>query len=297
MSANTNDVSANETVSSPRSVVSREAPPFNGEQLWHDAILEAANLSSVRSGTGETLAERMSRLKESLKGEMVAFHDRLDVQPHSGEDGKVRPGTEWWDVKIPITLFPKRDQGFARVECLVEFYSSSKAPIDFRVIMLAPNNRTRVYATAALGGELELHTAAQLGLSMPLPVGTCTTDAQLKLYGSGKANFSYQVERDCTLAEIVRGVGARWRLEDPQAPRQASSEAHQLQATLEVNEGAQGIHAAGCLQAYSEEKWFTMAVGNILSRLGERARAFFAGGAPVVAYGQWNDFLKRGAGS
>ena len=107
-------------------ILSESSPILDNDSLWNQAIREAGMSTTMRRGEhGESPRDRMLRLKESLKGELVAFHDFLLARPYAGDIRPSRSDAKLYEVDIPLTLFPKRSQGFSRVECVVEFDSSA----------------------------------------------------------------------------------------------------------------------------------------------------------------------------
>lgn len=92
-------------------LVSAHEPLETGD-LWDQAVAAAWNQPVMRSSLDAEPGERMAHLRDSLRGELVAFHKRLPVRLYAGTDlsALVRAGLV--QVDIPVTLFPKRDQGF-----------------------------------------------------------------------------------------------------------------------------------------------------------------------------------------
>lgn len=269
----------------------RDVPePVNTDEIWSEAIAAAALAEPMRGRDKETPAARMRRLRDQLKGELVAFHDALIVAPYQGDIRPTTEGAKLWDVQIPLTLFPKRDRGFSRIECLVEFATDGDAGV--RVRALLPAARAEVLARAAMGGKLDLKTQGKVGLTVPLPQGETVVEVAGSLYGSVEGGpFVYQARRDCLLTEIVRGTAGRWRLDDARNHDKIGAESHQLGVVLEVAEDAGPVHAAGYLQAYSEMGWLTAELGSVWAALAERIKAFFSRGAPAEAYAQWEGVI------
>jgi hypothetical protein len=271
----------------------QQHPPRNAGEVWDSAIEAALDLPSMqRSKTTEpSPAQKIARLRDQLKGELVAFHERLLIEPYRGDDFARSDGETFWTVKVPLTLFPKRDQGFTHVECILELSSEGDAG-GFRVLQVLPEGRSDVLARAELGASLDLETNAKLGLSLPVaPEAKVVSTAAAQVYGRASANFVYEARRVCVESEIVAGTGARWRLDDVSKPERVGVESHQLAVVLKVQKGAPPLHAAGFLQAYSETKWITAAVGSVWQNLKDALRKFFKGGAPIEAYGEWRDIL------
>ena len=263
-------------------------PPTDSERLWDEATEAAWRLPSNRA-EGPPPGERMARLREQLKGELVAFHKQLRVTPYTGGGLSSAPGWRLWQVDIPLTLFPKRDQGFSRVECLVEFLAADGQARVLRVLKLMPEERSVVQARAELGGSLQVEANAKLGVRLPVPGLTLSDEVASRLYGQAQVGpLIYEARRMCVETEILEGTAARWRLQhDAASPFRIGAESHQLAVVLEVKQGAPPIDAAGCLEAYSDVHWLTQTVGGFWQNLGATLRNFFKRGAPVSAYAEW----------
>lgn len=265
-------------------------PPV--DRLWDEAIEQSYSLSIPRAGgVHETPAERVARLRDQLKGELVAFHDQLHVEPYAGADLACADGRRLWTVRVPLTLFPKRDQGFSRLECIVELRSEG-APQSFRVVKLLPEPRAEVVGKVELGARLDVETSARLGVKLPLPgVLTLVGDVATELYGTAQAEFTHELRRECVVSEIVDGTGARWRLDDVSHPERVTVEGHQLALIVEAASAAAPLHATGLLQAHSDVRWLTSSLGSFWQSFKGRVLDFFRRGAPVEAYGEWRDIL------
>jgi hypothetical protein len=279
-----------------RELLSRREP-VDTERLLDEAVQDAWRQPVSRAG-GTPPGELMAGLRERIQGELVAFHRKLPVRPYQGAEVSPSPGYALWHVSIPLTLFPKRDQGFSRVECLVYFRAGEEDWASCRVVKLLPEVRSRVMASAELGGELQFDASAKVGLTMRLPPTLLADEVSARLYAKGTVGpFMYSATRMCVETEIVEGMGARWRLDDLSSPERVGAESHQLAVVLEVREGAPRIDAAGYLQAYSDVHWLTATLGSFWMNLKASLRNFFRSGMPVEAYGEWSDILPRALGA
>ena len=267
------------------------SPPV--DQLWDEAIEQSYQLPVARDASRETPAQRMVRLRDKLKGELVAFHDRLGVEPYTGEDLACPAGSRLWTIRVPLTLFPKRDQGFSRLECIVELQAEGAAP--FRVVKLLPESRAEILGKVEYGAKLELATGAKLGARLALaPAVTLVGDVATQIYGKAQAEFSHELRRECVVSEIIGGTGARWRLDDISHPERVTVEGHQFGLVVEVAHPAAALHVTGLVQAYSDVRWLTSSLGSMWQSLKGRVLEFFRRGAPLEAYGEWRDVLQRG---
>lgn len=269
---------------SPLTHVIGANPAFNAETLWSAALDQAWKLPRNRSSLVSP-GERLQHLKESMDGELVSFHKNLVVQPQPSADDRWKR----WQIGIPVTLFPKRDHGFARVECVVEF--ASEDGDSFRVTETLPKGNSRVLAEASLGGEIQVEASGKAGLPKVLPEGTPLASASARIYGGVKSDLHYSLSRAVVISEIVGGTGARWRLDNSSEPEKVGTESHQFGIILETR-GVPRISGAGYLKAYSEVQWLTSTVGALLSNLSDGFRRFIHAGAPSEAYGEWPTMLE-----
>ena len=274
-------------------IVEKVPSPINRDMLWAEAISGAMQAIPPRGRKGrETPAERMRRLRDLLNKELVAFHNALVVTPYAETDLQSDPETILWNIGIPLTLFPQRDHGFSRIECVVEFSTENDDERTIRVVRLFPEERNEVLATAEMGAKLDLATSAKMGLPAPFPTGIVTGEVAAEIYGKLDAGlFRYEARRMCVQTEIVRGTAARWRLDDVHDRLKVHMESHQLRVVLQVAPKAGIVHAAGYLQAYSKTQWLTHALGGIWRDLGKAVRSFFRRGAPAEAYGEWENII------
>jgi hypothetical protein len=263
-------------------------PQIDHDVIWSEALRASVGARRERGPWGkESPAERMARLRDVVSQELVAFHDKLIVAQYSGQDFEPAHGSKIWDVQIPLTLFPKRDQGFSRVECVVEFAVEEDSPRRFRILRILPGARTRVMASAELAAHLNVSATAKAGLP-----GTTVAEVGGKVYATADIGpLVYEAYRMCVEAEIVRGTAARWRLDDPHDPRKLGIESHQLSVLLETSDADGPIHAAGYLQAYSTTRWLTSTLGSFWRDFSAAVKSFFERGLPTEAYSEWEDVI------
>jgi hypothetical protein len=271
-------------------------PPTDTERLW-DQLTEAAWKLPKSRGEAELPGERVAKLRERLRGELVAFHKRLLIAPYTRGDVTCSPGCTLMQVNFPVTLFPKRDQGFKQVDCMVEFSTSDGSTDAFRVLRLFPEERSIVQAHAELGASLQVDANARVGLKLPpTPALALSDEVAARVYGNLEVGqFNYEARRMCVETEIIEGTGARWRLDDTTSAEKVGVESHQLAVVLEVKQGAPPIHAAAYMQVKSDPHWLTATVGSFWQNLQTALRNFFKGGVPREAYGEWQDILSASA--
>jgi hypothetical protein len=280
-----------EQISSPLQHLLEQHPPEDAEKLWEQAAEAAWSFDRPR-GAEKSPGERLALLREQLRGELVSFHKELLATPYLGTDLPCPEGYKLWQVGVPLTLFPKRDQGFSRVECIVEFQTADASSGAFRVLKLLPEERSELKARAEIRGMLQLDTSAKARLKVPLPGFQLANDVALELYGKAQAGpFVYESTRMCVETEVVEGRGGRWRLDDPSQPQKLGAESHQLAVIIAVKIGAPPLQAAGYLEAYSDENWLSQSLGSFWQNFVSAIRKFFKRGAPVTAYAEWKDLL------
>jgi len=68
-------------------------------------------------------------------------------------------------------------------------------------------------------------------------------------------------------------------------------ESHQLKVVLETGPNTPPVHAAGYLNAYSEEQWMTQPISDLMGKLTHNLLKFFQKGAPAEAYAEWQNIL------
>jgi hypothetical protein len=262
-------------------------------KLLDDAVLAAIRASGDRGS--ESPGERMKRLRDAVETELVSFHDRLPVTPYDGDQWKAAAGHRLFRVGIPLTLFPKRDHGFSRVECLVQF-ARGEDERGIRVVEVRPPARSEVLAQLALGARLGARASGEFRLDMPSAAGRSVAEVAQQVYAVADAGpFVHRVVRVCVETEIVRGSGARWRLDDSSDPQRVGVEGHQFEVVLEVAPGAAPVSAAGYLQAYSDARWLSRSLGSFLRDFPAALRALFDRGVPLEAYAEWDNILSAEA--
>lgn len=274
------------------------APPtLDVDDLWRDAINQASRYGPQRSSAGEPLDERLREMRDLIGKELVAFHEALIVTPHAGDAAPTMPQSQLWDVAIPLTLFPKRDHGFSRLECIIKFAVEDSNPGTMRVLRLKPSDRTEVLARVDLGARLQVSTNAELNVPIPELEGTTVANVAGEIYGGVEVGrLTYEATRSCVESEIVGGTGGRWRLDDLRDSRQVAIEGHQLSVVLEVADAAASVSGAGYLQAYSDTNWLTHALdGSLWEDFSGALRTFFRRGLPTESYAEWNNIVPGGA--
>ena len=266
-------------------VLASAHPAFDSSSLWKSAIEYAYAMPRHRSAGDDSPGRLLETLKARLEGEVVAFHKSLVVTAQASDaSNRAR-----WQIGLPLTLFPKRDEGFTRVECAMELSANRGA--FFRVVDALPIDRAETMAEVGMGAELQVEASGKAGAPILLGPGTQTVaTASAKVYGHAKSDLRYSLRRATVTSEVTRGTGAAWRLESAGDCERMTAEGHQLTLIVET-EGTPVLNAAAYVKAYSEVQWLTSAAGNLIKNLGQVFRKFVAAGAPAEAYGEWEDIL------
>ncbi|MFP2903873.1 hypothetical protein ACLESD_02130 [Pyxidicoccus sp. 3LFB2] len=267
-------------------------------ERWDEAVHDAFRLRSRPAALARHphLGWHFIQLRSLANAELVSFHHELTVTPYRGPEVPCPDGYSLWRVDLPLTLFPKRDSGFSRIECRVEFSTDEESPDAFHVLQLLPEQGSEVKSRAELSGSLQIDTLVNLGIWVPHPTARSTADAAVERYGNDglRPPVSEGVRRRAK-TELLRGTGARWYLEALAQPPVRGAESHQLGVILAVKPGAPALHAAGSLLACSDEDWMSQSVGSILREFNSDVRDFFKRGAPAEGYGAWRDLLAPAA--
>jgi hypothetical protein len=262
-------------------------PATDVDAIWREALRASWRTEQVRAGgaspDAHPLHDRVQELRRMLQGELVAFHKTLVATPYSGSDYVARPEKRLVDIAVPITLFPKRSRGFCSVNCVVDFTDGD----DFRVVGVAPPPRHEAMAVVQIGAALNFDAQAALGLPMPAAAGTSVTEVSAKVYGHVQAASSHRAIRRVVEAEIVKGTGARWRLENTSDPLTLEAESHRLGVIAEVAKDAKNVNAAGYLEAISDPQWLTASISDVIDHIAAALRQFLRKGAPLQAFAEW----------
>jgi hypothetical protein len=163
-------------------VLTSAHPPFDAASLWKGAIDYAYAMPRHRAAGQESPGRLLETLKARLEGEVVAFHRSLVVTPQTSDSESRRR----WQIEIPLTLFPKRDEGFTRVECAIELVA--ERGIFFRVVDALPIDRAETMAEVGIGAELQVDASGKAGAPILLGPGTQTVaSASAKVYVTRRA--------------------------------------------------------------------------------------------------------------
>ncbi|NVJ21254.1 hypothetical protein HUW62_08500 [Myxococcus sp. AM011] len=269
-------------------------PPLDCLGQWDETVHDAFLLSGRLDTPAETawLKETFLALRKRASADLVSFHDELMVTPYGGADVACPEGYSPWRVEFGLSLFPKREQGFARLECVVEFSLYETSPDAFRVLKVLPEAGAEVKACAEPRGTLQLESQRPARLMLPMPKSRRAPEVAVELYGkSGPGPYLHDAVRTCVKAEALGATAARWRLEGPSPSREPGAESHALSVILAVRPDAPAIQAAGSLLAFSKENWLDAVVGDHWRQFLTSVREFQGSGAPAEAYGEWMDLL------
>ncbi|MFY2560927.1 hypothetical protein ACN469_25210 [Corallococcus terminator] len=271
-----------------------ERPPLDCLGQWDETVHDAFLLSGRLDTAAEKawLKETFLALRKRANADLVSFHDELMVTPYGGTDVVCPEGYSPWRVEFGLSLFPKREQGFARFECVVEFSLYETSPEAFRVLKVLPEVGAEVQACAEPRGTLQLESLPPARRMLPLPKSRRTSEVAEEFYGKpGPGAALHDTVRTCVKAESLGDTAARWRLDSLAPSRVPGAESHALGVILAVKPDAPALQAAGSLLAYSQENWLDAIVGDHWRQFLTSVRAFQGSGAPAEAYGEWMDLL------
>ncbi|MFY1828978.1 hypothetical protein ACN47A_23865 [Myxococcus fulvus] len=267
-----------------------EHPPLDVMDLWDAAVHDAFRLSG-EFGT-EVEASRLKQtfldLRRQATSDLVSFHDEAQATPYDGPSIACPEGFSPWRVEVLLTLLPKRPLGFARVEVLLELYSSASRPDDCRVLAVLPAAHSMLEACDASENTLQLDTLPRVGHVNPLPRARRLSQVLLEHYGP-EDRYHPGAVRTCVAAQARGATGARWRLDATST--HVGAESHRLTLIIAVKKGAPALHAAASLMAHSQENWLDAVVGPLWRDFETSVREFLLIGAPARAHGEWTHVL------
>ncbi|MCP3098792.1 hypothetical protein LZ198_07880 [Myxococcus sp. K15C18031901] len=269
-------------------------PPLDVMDLWdaavHDAFLRSGRLETPEAATW--LKQSFLALRKEATSDLVSFHREVTVTPYGGADVSCPEGFSPWRVEFVLSLLPKRRQGFARVECLLEFYTDEARPDAYRLLAVRPGRRSEVKAVEAVGGTLQLEPLLRFGRVEPLPQARAVQEVVAEHYGAANPSpYRHDAVRTCVAAEVRGATEARWRLDAPVHNPGPGAESHTLTVILAVAQGAPALHAAGLLWAFSQENWLDDLVGRVWRDFERSVREFLLEGAPSQVHGEWLDII------
>jgi|GEM_PF-5946143 len=271
-----------------------DRPPLDCLGQWDETVHDAFLLSGRLDTPAEQawLKETFLALRKRASADLVSFHDELMVTPYGGTDVVCPEGYSPWRVEFGLSLFPKREQGFARFECVVEFSLYETSPDAFRVLKVLPEERARVKACEEPRGTLQFESLPQARLMLPMPKSRRASEVAVEFYGKPDPGPSlHDAAWTCVKAEALGDTAVRWRLDAPSPSRVPGAESHALSVILAVRPDAPAIQAAGSLLAYSQENWLDAVVGEHWRQFLTSVREFQGSGAPAEAHGEWVDLL------
>jgi hypothetical protein len=157
----------------------------------------------------------------------------------------------------------------------------------FRVVGLFPQSRHEILADLQMGTELNLKAQAALTLPLPTADGSSVGEVSARIYGRAEAAVGHRAVRRVVEADIVKGTGARWRLENSSDSLTLEAESHRLGVIAEVSRDIKTITAAGYLEAVSDPQWLTAPISDVFDHIATALRQFLSKGAPLQAYAEW----------
>jgi hypothetical protein len=194
---------------------------------------------------------------------------------------------DFYQINIPIMLFPKSGWAFTRLECSIEFCPDEN---EHRPIVhdMFPHD---VWADV-MSLNTQLNISLDHNLSFQAKQEVQKTDVKMGLTGKFKAGiFSYRVRRANVLARGRGDVGCFWRLDGNDC---VNEEDMMLSVILAVPKTRnKPLHAIGSLRAYHD---FQLGSADIFKDytqdFSQVLKSLFSAGIPVNATMVWENMMK-----
>jgi hypothetical protein len=272
---------------------------FNRDELLDEA-LEIVKFSEISLGKKKALKLNQQRaivLLENLKEEQVRFSPQLAIRPLSIQDfdeQKITLSREllaqmssnnFYQVNIPITLFPKSGWAFTRLECNIEFCPNDSKhrpivhdlfPNDVWVDIMSLNTQLNVSLDHNLSFQPQPQTKLKLGLSGGFKAGT----------------FSYHVRRPKILTRGRGDVSCRWRLEGKEC---VNDEDVILSVILAVPKTRKkSLDVVGSLTASHDfQMWSADIFKDYTQDFGKVLKPLFSMGIPIETTMVWENIMEQ----
>ena len=270
---------------------------FNRDDLLNEA-LEIIRFGDVSLGKEQSLElkkQQAIELLEKFQAEQVRFSPLLDIRALNSLDFEGQQialsrelqakmlVNDFYQVNIPIMLFPKSGWAFTRLECNIEFCpnESEHRPV---VHDMFPHD---VWAEV-----MSLNTQLNISLDHNLSFkAQQETEVKMELSGRFKAGgFSYHVRRSKVLARGRGDVGCFWRLDGKDY---VNDEDIMLRVILTVPKTrTKPLHAIGSLRAYHD---FQLGSADIFKDYAQDfskvLKSLFLNGIPVDATMVWENIM------
>ncbi|MEI7866291.1 MAG: hypothetical protein WCI11_00260 [Candidatus Methylumidiphilus sp.] len=271
---------------------------FNRDDLLNEA-LEIIRFGDVSLGKKQSLEFKKQlaiELLEKFQTEQVRFSPQLDIRTLNSLDFKDQQISlshelqakmlvnDFYQVNIPIMLFPKSGWAFTRLECSIEFCpdESEHRPIvhdmfphDIWADVISLNTQLNISLDHNLSFKPEKETELKMGLSGHFKAGV----------------FSYNVRRAKVLARGRGDVGCFWRLDGKEC---VNNEDTLLSVILAVPKTRKKpLHAIGSLRAYHD---FQLGSADIFKDytqdFSKVLKSLFSTGIPVDATMVWENIMQ-----
>lgn len=195
---------------------------------------------------------------------------------------------EFYSVTFAVTLFPKVDWQFDRLEAQVEFggpkTDATSTPVAFD---LFPEDEWETLVRANMHLEVGVTEGLEFACGAPANVAGLNAAAQAKFAGGTRFVVpprDYGLRRAKILSRGRGNSEVFWRLYDT---GYLERQEPQLGVVLKVPNGSRPVRARGTLAAYRSAKFWTAALGTLFADFPERLRSWFTAGTPLYGHGDW----------
>lgn len=292
---------------------------FDREALLAEA-LEIVRYADVLMGSEEQPKELDTRKVQAIKGlqrlaeEQALFSPKLDIHHLTKEDfeergiepsydlkAKIR-NNHFYQVNIPVTLFPKSGWAFTRLECWIEFCPSeqdaNQRPVIYEIFPEDVWSEIfRFQDQLSLGLDENLAFRAQVeNLEGNWKKLSSKAQAKLAVRVGGRAGlvvgpFSYRTRRAKVMSRGRGNVESFWRLDGQD---HVDSEDVLLGVVLMVPKSReQPLSAVGELKAYHDFQIWTADLFKDWSQDFPKAlKALFGAGVVVSDKKEWQDITR-----
>jgi hypothetical protein len=274
---------------------------FDREKLAEEAALLArAHKGVLGNPTQRVDPSALSAKLLKLKEESAGFGPnpevlRLDEVALAARG--ITPGSrlrqllgeaDFYAVTFAVTLFPKVDWRFDRLEAQVEFSApgtdAARAPVAFD---LYPQDEWDTLVRANVHLEVGVTEGLEFACSVPANAAGLSAAAQAKV--AGGASFvvpprDYGLRRAKVLSRGRGNAEVFWRLYDA---AYLERQEPQLGVVLKVPKGGRPVRARGTLAAYRSAKFWTAALGALFADFTERLHSWISAGTPLYGHGDW----------
>jgi hypothetical protein len=252
------------------------------------------HLSGAPQGAAQDLSKKIIQLKDETANfgptpEVI----RLDEAAFAARN--LAPGAtvkallqqdDFYAITFAVTLFPKVDWQFDRLECQIELNSGGSAPLPVAFDVYPYDEWNTI---VQLNMKLDVGVDEQFKFDAQLPPGTPGLSGQVR----ARVNAGLGIvvpPRDYSLRRatvVSRGRGNSqvfWRLLGTGYFEQTEP---RLGLVVRVPKGVPSVRADGVLAAYRTANFWTAALGSLFQDLPDRIRSWLGRGSPLYGQASW----------